>query len=109
MRSIDDLENSLRVLRQLKAMGISIAVDDFGTGYSSLISLVSFPFDKIKIDRSFIEKIGKHDKAPEIVRAILGLAKDCQEMQGYLIGKPASQSEILKYFSKQYIEDQMVA
>lgn len=129
---IDDLENSLRVLRQLKAMGISIAVDDFGTGYSSLISLVSFPFDKIKIDRSFIEKIGKHDKAPEIVRAILGLAKslnfcvlaegvensahvdflvaeDCQEMQGYLIGKPASQSEILKYFSKQYIEDQMVA
>ena len=129
---IDDLENSLRVLRQLKAMGISIAVDDFGTGYSSLISLVSFPFDKIKIDRSFIEKIGKHDKAPEIVRAILGLAKslnfcvlaegvensahvdflvaeDCQEMQGYLIGKPASQTEILKYFSKQYSENQLVA
>ncbi|MGY3544946.1 diguanylate cyclase (GGDEF)-like protein/PAS domain S-box-containing protein [Bradyrhizobium sp. USDA 4472] len=108
---IGDFGRAVNLLRRLKALGIRIAMDDFGTGYSSLSYLQSFPFDKIKIDRSFILNLGATPQSAEIVRAILSLAhalhipvvaegvetesqraflagETCEEMQGYLIGRP---------------------
>ncbi|MEM7301709.1 MAG: EAL domain-containing protein [Pseudomonadota bacterium] len=117
---IEDLEQTLHVLRGIKGMGVAIAMDDFGTGYSSLSSLLSFPFDKIKIDRSFIEHIGVNAQATEIVRAIIGMSNNmnfgivaegvqsdehvnflrehrCAIMQGYLLGPPmpAEKAELM--------------
>ena len=107
-----DYQRALDNLRRLKALGVRIAMDDFGTGFSSLSTLQSFPFDKIKIDKSFVENIHRHDRATVIVRAVLGLGRsleipvvaegvetqeqinflrgeDCAELQGYAIGRPA--------------------
>nr|WP_249141730.1 EAL domain-containing protein [Bradyrhizobium diazoefficiens] len=108
---IGDFTRALGLLRRLKALGIRIAMDDFGTGYSSLSYLQSFPFDKIKIDRSFISNLESTPQSAEIVRAVLGLAhalnipvvaegveteaqrtflerEACDEMQGFLVGRP---------------------
>jgi diguanylate cyclase (GGDEF)-like protein/PAS domain S-box-containing protein len=102
---------ALHTLRRLKTLGVSIAMDDFGTGYSSLSTLQSFPFDKIKIDRSFVDKIGKQSKSTSIIRAMLALGRSleipvlaegietkahldfmrdegCDEAQGYFLGRP---------------------
>ena len=112
---IRDTDRVLAVLNRLKALGVQIALDDFGTGYSSLATLRTFPFDKIKIDRSFLSEIGDmpHGQNMATVRAVLGLARGlglpavaegvetelqlealhaagCEEVQGWLIGKPAS-------------------
>lgn len=107
-----DYQRALDTLRRLKALGVSIAMDDFGTGFSSLSTLQSFPFDKIKIDKSFVENINRHERANVIVRAVLGLGRSleipvvaegvetleqieflkreaCAELQGYAIGRPA--------------------
>jgi diguanylate cyclase (GGDEF)-like protein len=106
-----DYQRALDNLRRLKALGVRIAMDDFGTGYSSLSTLQSFPFDKIKIDKSFVENIHRHERATAIVRAVLSLgrsldipvtaegvetaeqlaflrAEACAEVQGYVIGRP---------------------
>jgi diguanylate cyclase (GGDEF)-like protein len=108
---IGDMNRTLHILRRLKALGVTIAMDDFGTGYSSLSTLRAFPFDKIKIDRSFVEKVDMNPQAASIVRAILALgqslsipvlaegietpahlnflrAEGCDEVQGYLLGRP---------------------
>ena len=108
---INDMARALGILRRLKSFGIRIAMDDFGTGYSSLATLQAFPFDKIKIDRSFVGQLEGNPQAVVIVRAVLGLgrslgmgvvaegveteeqmrflaAEDCEEVQGYLFGKP---------------------
>ena len=108
---IGDFARALSILRQLKTLGVRIAMDDFGTGYSSLSYLQSFPFDKIKIDRSFIANIDTNPQSAAIVRAVLGLGRGlglpvlaegveteaqlaflvrehCSEVQGYLIGRP---------------------
>lgn len=105
------------VLNDLKRLGIGIALDDFGTGYSSLSYLRSFPFDRIKIDLSFIHEMQQHEESMSIVRAVLGLARSlgvrttaegieterqrmwlqaqgCTEGQGYLFGKPIAKNEI---------------
>jgi len=107
-----DYQRALDTLRRLKALGVRIAMDDFGTGFSSLSTLQSFPFDKIKIDKSFVENINRQDRAKVIVKAVLGLGRsldipvvaegvetleqleflrgeDCAEVQGYHIGRPA--------------------
>ncbi|GEO15296.1 EAL domain-containing protein [Microvirga aerophila] len=109
---IRDPDRALQTLTLLKAIGVSIAMDDFGTGYSSLSNLRNFPFDKIKIDRSFVRSIDVNMPAAAIVRAVLGLgrglglpviaegvetsgelaflnAEGCKEAQGYLFGRPA--------------------
>jgi diguanylate cyclase (GGDEF)-like protein/PAS domain S-box-containing protein len=109
---IRDLTRALTTLRQLKTLGVRIAMDDFGTGYSSLSNLRAFPFDKIKVDGSFIKAVDTNDEAAAIVRAVLGLgrglnlpvlaegvetkgellflnAEQCTEAQGYLLGRPA--------------------
>ncbi|MFX5756437.1 EAL domain-containing protein, partial [Acinetobacter baumannii] len=73
-----DFARALNLLRRLKALGIRIAMDDFGTGYSSLSYLQSFPFDQIKIDRSFILNLEAAPQSAEIVRAVLSLAHALQ-------------------------------
>jgi len=108
---LTDSATALRNLHQLKEIGVNIAMDDFGTGYSSLSYLQSFPFDKIKIDRSFVTNLPDNAQSAAIVRAVIGLghglnlpiiaegvethrqlaflAKEgCDEIQGYLVGKP---------------------
>ena len=72
---IEDLQRTLDMLRRIKALGVSIAMDDFGTGYSSLSTLQAFPFDKLKIDKSFVDKIGSRQQATVIVTAVLGLGR----------------------------------
>jgi EAL domain-containing protein (putative c-di-GMP-specific phosphodiesterase class I) len=108
---IDDLPRALSILRRLKALGVRISMDDFGTGYSSLSNLQAFPFDKIKIDRSFISELERNTQAATIVRAVIALGRGlnlpvvaegvetqaqleflsreaCAEVQGYLLGRP---------------------
>ena len=118
------LENSaatLKTLRLLKQLGIRIAMDDFGTGYSSLSNLQNFPFDRIKIDKSFIEKLASGGAALNIVRAVSAMAKDMgiattaegietvqqmdavrdegySQIQGYYISKPLLADEIRDKF-----------
>ena len=68
-------ESVLRMMHQLRELGIRVAMDDFGTGYSSLSYLRSFPFDKIKIDRCFIHDLSNSTDSPKIVEAIIWLAR----------------------------------
>jgi EAL domain-containing protein (putative c-di-GMP-specific phosphodiesterase class I) len=104
-------ETTLATLRGMHAIGVRIVLDDFGTGFSSLSYLRSFPFDRIKIDRSFVKDFGLRNEADAIIRAIVGLGKSlripvtaegvetreqlqlvrvegCDEAQGYLISRP---------------------
>jgi EAL domain-containing protein (putative c-di-GMP-specific phosphodiesterase class I) len=108
---VDDLPRALTILRRLKLLGVRVAMDDFGTGYSSLSNLQSFPFDKLKIDRSFIANLHTNPQSAAIVRAVIALgrgiglpviaegvetreqlaflaAEDCNAVQGYLVGRP---------------------
>jgi diguanylate cyclase (GGDEF)-like protein len=114
---IQDLTRALHNLRQIKALGISIALDDFGTGYSSLSLLNSFPFDRIKIDKSFIEVAGNNVRADAIFRTVISLgnalgvpvlvegvespaqlefavASGCEEIQGFHFGHPITSQEL---------------
>jgi diguanylate cyclase (GGDEF)-like protein len=70
---LNDTETTLGMLRQIKALGVAISMDDFGTGYSSLSYLRKFPFDKIKIDQSFVREISDADESMAVVRAVVGL------------------------------------
>ncbi len=72
---IGDFNRAVSILRRLKTLGVRIAMDDFGTGYSSLSYLQSFPFDKIKIDQSFIANLGRSQQAATIVRAVIALGR----------------------------------
>jgi diguanylate cyclase (GGDEF)-like protein/PAS domain S-box-containing protein len=113
---IDDTERVLETLRTLKDVGVRLSLDDFGTGYSSLSYLQRFPFDKIKIDRSFVAELGNNSDSMAIVRAVIALgrslhitvtaegvetqqqlallrAENCDQAQGFLIGTPQPRSE----------------
>jgi diguanylate cyclase (GGDEF)-like protein len=121
---IRDDDAALAILHQLRALGVRIALDDFGTGYSSLSYLQRFPFDKIKIDRCFIQDIAEPGGTPCIVQAVVSIAETrhitttaegveteqqremlrglgCTEMQGYLFSpaKPAAELKRL-FFSR---------
>jgi len=114
-----DRERALHMLRQIKGLGVSIALDDFGTGYSSLDTLRSFPFDRIKIDRSFFSTSQANPQTTAIIRAVLALGKSfgipvlaegietydqlsmlnaegCDEAQGFLLGHPAPNDRIAR-------------
>jgi len=116
-------EATLRLLHALRGLGVRIALDDFGTGYSSLSYLQSFPFDKLKIDRSFIQNLLTRDGATAIVHAITELANalgiettaegveetaqlmelrthGCSSVQGYLFAEPMAAEEVEKLFSE---------
>ncbi len=109
---IEDFDRGLSLLRRLKALGVRIAMDDFGSGYSSLTYLQAFPFDKIKIDRTFVLNLGRNAQSAAIIRAMIGLGhgldisivaegvetqeqltflaqENCDQVQGYFLGKPA--------------------
>ncbi|KKZ84193.1 bifunctional diguanylate cyclase/phosphodiesterase [Rhizobium phaseoli] len=115
---IQDKERTLLQLQQIRKLGVTIALDDFGTGYSSLDTLRAFPFDKIKLDRSFMGEIESSKSARAIIRAVLALgrsleipvlaegietcdqlailhAEGCESAQGYLFGRPAPFADIL--------------
>ena len=108
---LDNNEQTLRTLHRMRAFGIRICMDDFGTGYSSLSYLRSFPFDKIKIDRSFMQDLSTTGDSLAIVKAVIGLgqslgmsttaegveteeqlaavrAQGCSEVQGFLLSRP---------------------
>ena len=108
---------NLKMLHQLQSLGISIVLDDFGTGYSSLSYLRMFPFDSIKIDRSFVKELSTNADCAAIVSAVAGLghglhvdtvaegvetedqltlvrASGCTRAQGFLFGKPCPASEL---------------
>ncbi len=110
---MSDQSRGLHILRKLKAMGISVAMDDFGTGYSSLATLHAFPFDKIKLDQSFVKRLPDDAAAAAIVRTVLALGESlgmpvlaegieteaqwqflagegCAKGQGYLFAKPVN-------------------
>src|ERR1700732_1190176 len=72
---LQDNEAVLEKLHQLKSYGLQISMDDFGTGYSSLSYLRSFPFDKIKIDQSFVRELGKRSDCTAIIRAVTGMCE----------------------------------
>ncbi|MEJ6402277.1 putative bifunctional diguanylate cyclase/phosphodiesterase [Yoonia sp. 2307UL14-13] len=114
---IGDHHRTLAVMRDIKALGVRMAMDDFGTGYSSLATLQAFPFDKIKIDRSFVTDVYRDETRAVIVRATLMIAEtmkipvlaegvenmeelaflrslNCQEVQGFYFGKPLSPPEM---------------
>ena len=72
---MSDQSRGLHLLRKLKAMGVSVSMDDFGTGYSSLATLHAFPFDKIKLDQSFVKRLPEDAAAGAIVRTVLALGE----------------------------------
>jgi predicted signal transduction protein with EAL and GGDEF domain len=113
---------TLDTLHQLKRLGVRIAMDDFGTGYSSLSYLQSFPFDKIKIDRSFVSAVKREPQSSTVVRSVIDIAKSlgmsttaegveteeqcdcltalgCHEAQGYLFGRPQPPAVALQMFA----------
>jgi len=114
---MSDQTRGLHILRKLKAMGISVAMDDFGTGYSSLATLHAFPFDKIKLDQSFVKRLPSDAAAAAIVRTVLALGvslgipvlaegieteaqwqflarEGCAKGQGYLFARPTSVAQL---------------
>lgn len=115
---------NMATLHRLREIGVRIALDDFGTGYSSLNYLRSFPFDKIKIDRCFVEQVDSHAESRAIIRAITGLANSlgmvttaegventaqlerlraegCTQVQGFLYSKAVSVSELTNLRSRE--------
>lgn len=85
---LGDFAHIVSMLRRIKAMGVRIAMDDFGTGYSSLSYLQAFPFDKIKIDKSFIQSIGRTEQATTIIRAVIGLCRGLASLSSPRASKP---------------------
>ncbi len=121
---MDNPEQAIRTLRQLKSMGIALAIDDFGTGYSSLGYLKRFPIDNIKIDRSFIKDIPGNSDDATITRTIIDMTHNlrlkvvaegveteaqldflrehgCDEMQGYYFSRPLAEDAFLKLVQAQ--------
>ncbi|MDP3976958.1 MAG: EAL domain-containing protein [Pseudomonas sp.] len=119
---MQDVASALRTLNDLKSLGLCIAIDDFGTGYSSLNYLKQFPIDVLKIDRSFVDGLPQGEQDAQIARAIIAMAHslnlsviaegvetqaqldflrihDCDEVQGYLLGRPMPAHQFAAQFS----------
>jgi diguanylate cyclase (GGDEF)-like protein len=92
---LGDVDEARRRLEHLKALGVRLAVDDFGTGYSSLSYLQRFPIDVLKIDRSFVERLGREDDAEALVRSILDIARTLHLATVAEGVERADQSEVL--------------
>ena len=120
---LQDVENTLNTVRQIKALGVRLSIDDFGTGYSSLSYLKRFAVDRLKIDRSFVRELNTDPDNAAIVRAVIQLARSlrlgivaegvetgaqlaflreegCQDVQGSLFSLPLAPAD-LKAFLRQ--------
>lgn len=120
---IENMEKVLRILNQLKTMGITISLDDFGTGYSSLNVLKLLPIDELKIDKSFIEDILVSQSSKNVVKSIISIGKEfnmnilcegieqleqknslhnlhCDLFQGYYFAKPLKKEALIEYITK---------
>jgi EAL domain-containing protein (putative c-di-GMP-specific phosphodiesterase class I) len=125
-------ESTLTTLHQLRALGVCISMDDFGTGYSSLSYLRSFPFDNIKIDRSFVHDLSSNKESRAIIRAVVELGSSlgmsttaegietreeldymkrigCTEAQGYLFSKPCPAKDVRALLAKKAGQAKAVA
>ena len=121
---LQDCTGTLAILHSLRNLGVRIAMDDFGTGYSSLSYLRSFPFDKIKIDRSFVHELATREDSMAIVRAVAGLGRSlgicttaegveteeqltllrsegCTEVQGYLFSAPRPAADVERLLAEE--------
>jgi len=124
---LQESAKTLQTLHRLRELGVRVSMDDFGTGYSSLSYLRSFPFDKIKIDRSFVKDISAKPDGEAIIRAIAGLGKSlgmttiaegvetpeqmqriraegCTDVQGYLISKPVPVEDLPTFFASYQLQ-----
>jgi diguanylate cyclase (GGDEF)-like protein len=120
---MDNAEMAVRLLKRLKALGVGLSIDDFGTGYSSLGYLHRFPVNTLKIDHSFVGRIGEQTENSEIVRTIISLAENmgmdvvaegvetlnqlahlrglkCQYGQGYLFSRPVDANSVTTWISR---------
>jgi EAL domain-containing protein (putative c-di-GMP-specific phosphodiesterase class I) len=118
---------TLAILHELRGLGLRISMDDFGTGYSSLRYLRSFPFDKIKIDRSFVDEMLSNEECAAIIEAVIGIGRrlrigttaegveteaqlrrlceeGCDMVQGYLIGRPEPPEDAIRHSINQHRE-----
>ena len=125
-------EATIATLHRLKDIGLRIAMDDFGTGYSSLSYLQSFPFDRIKVDRSFVSQLGANSTSSTVVRAVVDIATSrgmqttaegveteeqraalealgCDEAQGYLLGRPVPVEQVATLIATWSKEDRKAA
>jgi diguanylate cyclase (GGDEF)-like protein len=114
---IQDKVRTLQVLRRLRSLGVTVAIDDFGVGYSSLETLRAFPFDKIKLDRTFTQGLESDVQAKAIIRAVIALGRSldirvlaegvetndqlnvlrsegCNEVQGFFLGRPVRHPDV---------------
>jgi diguanylate cyclase (GGDEF)-like protein len=129
---VDNIKVAQNVTNQLRQAGVRIALDDFGTGYATLSQLLSLKLDRIKIDRSFVDRLGKDKESTTIVRAVLGLANGfelettaegvendeqltllkadgCLEGQGYLFSKAVPANEVQRLLENQKFSSKAVA
>ena len=120
---LHDTEATLATLSHIKALGVAISMDDFGTGYSSLSYLRKFPFDKIKIDQSFVQGLSDQEESRAIIRAVTGLGRSlgilttaegvetpqqlealrsegCNEVQGYYFSAPVPAADIQRFLGQ---------
>jgi EAL domain-containing protein (putative c-di-GMP-specific phosphodiesterase class I) len=123
---LGETEANLAILHQLRSLGVHISMDDFGTGYSSLSYLRSFPFDKIKIDQSFVRELAERPDCMAIIRAVVGLgtslgiattaegvetpeqlerlrAEGCTEVQGFLFSPPRRAADVALILRDQHM------
>jgi sensor c-di-GMP phosphodiesterase-like protein len=117
---MDNIQESIITLDNLKELGLKLAIDDFGTGYSSLSYLKRFPIDKLKIDKSFVDELPKSSKDAAIAKTIIKLAKGlemkviaegvekkeqndflktekCDEVQGWFYGKALRENDFIEF------------
>ncbi len=122
--AMKNVEQNIRMLKELKALGLSISIDDFGTGYSSLAYLKRFPLNTLKIDRSFIQEIAVNSEDREITRAIIAMGQNlglkvlaegveseeqvdllresgCDYIQGYYYSRPLPPAQLVPYLMKE--------
>ncbi len=117
---MDNIESAIRMLNELREVGVRLVLDDFGTGYSSLSYLQRFPFDKLKVDRSFVQRLEADEGSRAIIKAIIAMsrslnlevtaegvetieqfellcAQGCHELQGFLLGHPMPREAIDRF------------